>query len=91
MEIEVKKVHESGNCLILVPSEKLDTDAISDIETITSGDKKYKMHFYFTQPKDEYFQNALFFLALGKEIEPEQIWAKYPKSEIIYLFVCEPL
>tara|TARA_R110000796_G_scaffold185810_1_gene302668 strand:- start:84 stop:365 length:282 start_codon:yes stop_codon:yes gene_type:complete len=91
MELKIKRKPESKNILIPVASELINHDAIAGITTIKIGLENFKVHYFFTQTKEEYWQTALFLLALGREVEPSEIWNKYKDSDVIYIFVCEPI
>lgn len=89
VNIEIGKIPGTKIRLVPVASELLETDAIAGIKTIKCNNETFKVHEFYTQRKDEYFQTALFLLALGKDVEPKDIWHKYAKSDTIYLFVAE--
>ena len=74
----------SKTVLIPVASELIKGKFATDVETVNG----LKVNHFYEQVKGEFFQSALFRLALGVEVKEEDIWKKYKKSDKIFLFVC---
>lgn len=91
MELNISKIPQSNKFLVPVASQNLNTDFATDIKTLVCGERKLKVFQYFVYQKGEVASTGLFFLAMGFHMDLDEIWKIYPKSEKIYLFICEEI
>jgi len=92
MEIEVTKIPKNKTVLIPVANENLkEVDFVTDIRIIKCGGRTFRVFDYFLQEKGEFHQRALFYFALGQDINRDSLWKAYPDSDKIFLFVCTEL
>jgi hypothetical protein len=93
MQIEIDKIPPSQTILIPVASEKLPKgfEFIGDIETIKHLGDIYQVFDYFIVEKGEPYQRALMKLALGKNINHDQLFKQLPDSDCVFLFVCDKI
>jgi len=91
MELKVRTIPKSDTILIPIANENTKGINTNNIKTINCKGKIYKVFDYYVYEKGEIPQRGLMKLALGIDLDPVKIWAKYPNSDIIFLFICDEI
>ncbi|MBE9490869.1 MAG: hypothetical protein IMY67_11285 [Bacteroidetes bacterium] len=91
MELKVRTIPNSKTILIPIANENTNGVNTMDVNTIECKGKTYKVFDYYVYEKNETPQRSLMKLALGIDLDPIKIWAKYPNSDKIFLFICDEI
>jgi len=79
------KILDSSYRLVVVPSQRLTGKCLwgSDVKTIND----MPVVDFYTFTRDDAFPGGLIMLASGVRVTGDQFWAKYRKSERMYIFI----
>jgi hypothetical protein len=89
-KISLKSIKQHDYRLVAVPSELLPCESPSEVEEIydEKNNQTYEVKEWIEQVKGHVLMRSMFLLATGSNVNAAQIWAKYPESDKVYLFVC---
>jgi hypothetical protein len=86
-EIKIPKPKSHSVRLIAVASERV-KDNVYNCDYLTDDEgNKYKILEHFNVPKTAPFPGGLMLIATGVEVQPEDIWGYYKKSDSLYFFI----
>jgi len=86
MNLNIDKIPESDYKLIPVASQLVP----KDLKTITHKETLYEIVDSYQFKKGEFIPKGFLLFVMGKEIDLDLFWRRYPESKYLKIFVCKP-